>query len=75
MRFRSHLGEISVKTLPLPESLERYVNIGQPMPTWRRDLGSAFSQVPRLVYGAGIVVSLFMAHRAYKRWKKENGKA
>jgi hypothetical protein len=75
MRFRRHLGEISVKTLPLPEAMERYVNIGQPMPSWRRDLGSAFAQVPRVVYGAGIALSLFMAHRAYKRWKKEKGGA
>lgn len=69
------MGAIDVKTLPLPEPMERYVSIGQPMSSWRRDFGSAFSQVPRLVYGAGIVVSLFMARRAYKRFKKESGRA
>ena len=75
MRFRRTLGEIDVKKQPLPEEMERYINIGQPMSTWRRDLGSAFAQVPRYVYGAGIVLSLFMAHRAHKRWKKESGRA
>ena len=75
MRFRRTLGEIDVKKMPLPEEMERYISIGQPMSTWRRDLGSAMGQVPRLVYGAGIALSLFMARRAYKRFKKESGRA
>jgi hypothetical protein len=74
MRFRRTLGEIDLKKVGLPEPMERYISIGEPMSTWRRDLGSAMGQVPRGVYGAGIVLTLFLAHRAYKRWKKENGK-
>lgn len=60
-----------LRSLPLPGALERYLATGAPMPAWRRDLGAATAQIPRWVYGAGAVLAILLAAKAYKTWRDE----
>lgn len=51
----------------LPVAFRRYVEAGVPMPSWRRDLGAATSQIPRWVWGLCAVGALALAYRALPR--------
>lgn len=76
-RAQAGLGDAAsdLKQLPLPGPLERYLATGAPMGTFRRDLGAATAQIPRLVYGLGAVLAVLFGAKAYKRWRDEPRRA
>lgn len=71
LRERRAVGDAAsdLKALPLPVALERYLVSGVPMSTWKRDLGSATAQVPRVVYGALAAVAFLVAAKSYRNWR------
>lgn len=56
-----------------PPLVRRYVVSGEPVPTTLRDSMVPFNQVHRWVYVGVGLVSLFAAHRSYKKWKEKKG--
>lgn len=73
LRRKLAMGDAAsdLRSMPLTGSLERYLATGAPMPAWKRDLGAMSAQVPRYVYGGAALLALFLASRAYKRWRDE----
>lgn len=59
----------------LPPKFQRYVRSGEPMGTFRRDLGVASAQVPRLVWGIGGALAGLMCWYSYKKFKKQGKRA
>lgn len=57
-----------------PEALRRYVETGEPMPAWRRDLAAASAQVPRWTWMVGAGVMLTIAYMSYKAHNKNGEK-
>ena len=57
--------------LPLPAAFQRFVTTGEPMPSWKRDLGGASAQVPRLAWGGAAVVLAGLGYWSYRSWKKK----
>lgn len=57
-----------------PALVRRFVVSGEPVPSTLRDVATPLNQVNRWLYAGMGAAALFMAHRSYKRWKKEKGK-
>ncbi len=53
-----------------PPAFSAYVQSGAPMPTLRRDVTTAFNQIPRWAYGLAALVAFYLAYRSYQAWKK-----
>jgi hypothetical protein len=58
-----------------PPLVRRYLANGEPVPTTLRDVATPLNQINRWIYAGIGLVSLYAAHRAYKRWKKTKGPA
>jgi hypothetical protein len=54
-----------------PPAFRRFVDAGAPMPTWRRDLGAATSQIPRWAWALLAAGALGLAYRGFKTAKKK----
>ena len=54
-----------------PDLVRRFIVSGEPVPTTLRDVSIPFNQVNRWIYAGVGGLSLFLAYRGYKRWKKD----
>lgn len=71
VRGRRGMGDAGsdLRSMPLPPALERYLQTGAPMSTFRRDLGAATAQVPRWGYALLALGAFLIAGSAYRRWR------
>ena len=52
-----------------PPAFAAFVQSGAPMPTLRRNITTAFNQIPRWAYGLVALVTFYGAYKSYKTWK------
>lgn len=63
-----HIPESELRIMP--PKVQRYIRSGEPVGTFRRDMGAASAQIPRLVWGLGGAAALALGYFSYKRHKK-----